>query len=236
MNPEDRTFDWVPRYDPRNLRYPIRSVIGSPPERARLWKPGAVLDQGQEGACVGFGWTGELIASPKPDRRVEANTADVYARNIYRQAQHIDEWEGNDYEGTSVLAGAKIVKELGFMESYRWATSVEDLRDTLITTGPVVIGVNWYEGMGWPDEKNLIRPTGGYYGGHCVFVYEYHPKKRLPGDYWGRHRVFRIRNSWGESWGTNGSAHILYGDMARLISEGAEMCVPINRSTVRIGA
>lgn len=229
----DRKFDWVPRWDPKNRNYPIRAVIGSTPERPREWRPGIPLDQGTEGACVGFGWTGELIAAPKPDRNVFPHTADVYARSIYRQAQRIDEWEGEDYEGTSVLAGAKIVQRLELIESYRWAFTIEDVRDTIITTGPVVIGVPWTMGMAEPDERNLIAPTGDLLGGHCVFVYEYHPKKRLPGDYWGRHRVFRIRNSWGDSWGRGGSAHIRYGDLADLLAQG-EACVPMNRQRVRI--
>jgi hypothetical protein len=230
----DRTFDWVPRYDAKSLNYPIRAVIGAPPERPKMWQPGVVLDQGQEGACVGFGWTGELIASPKPDPLVLPHTADVYARSIYRQAQTIDEWEGEDYSGTSVLAGAKIVQKLGMIESYRWAFTIEDVRDAVITTGPVVIGVPWYEGMAEPDEQNLMHPTGRLLGGHCVFIYEYHPSKRLPGDYWGRHRVFRIRNSWGPSWGVNGSAHVTYDDLAALLGRG-EACVPMNRQRVRIG-
>jgi hypothetical protein len=63
------------------------------------------LDQGKEGACVGFAWSHELAAYPV---RVEVD--DEFARSkIYAEAQKIDEWPGEAYHGTSVLAGAKVV-------------------------------------------------------------------------------------------------------------------------------
>jgi hypothetical protein len=234
----ERTLDWVPRYDERSRDFAIRTTInarGAPvPDTARLWRPGFVLDQGREGACVGYGWTGELIGAPRPDPYVLLSGATNFAKQVYRGAQRIDEWEGENYEGTSVLAGAKVVRDLNLIGSYRWAFSIEDVRDALITTGPVVIGVNWYSGMYDTDRNGIVRVSGDLVGGHCLFLYEYHPRKRLPGDWFGRHRVFRWRNSWGPSYGHDGSGYIHWNDLKRLLAEGGEACVPIDRKTVRL--
>ena len=232
----ERTLDWIPRYDERSRDFRVRSLLTNfaVPDVARTWRPGLVLDQGREGACVGFGWTGELLCSPFPDPYTGIQRADTYARALYRDAQRIDEWEGESYEGTSVLAGAKVVRQRGFMDEYRWAFTVDEVRDAIVTLGPVVIGVNWYSGMYDTDKHGIVDVSGDLVGGHCLFIYEYHPRKRLPGDWWGRHRVFRWRNSWGPTYGTNGSGYIRYDDLARLLREGGEACVPVDRKMVRL--
>jgi hypothetical protein len=233
----ERTLDWVPRYDERSRDHRVRSFLReypNVPDTARTWRPGFVLDQGREGACVGFGWTGELIGSPSPDPYVLATGATTYARSVYREAQQIDEWEGENYEGTSVLAGAKVVQRTGLIGGYKWAFTIEEVRDAIITMGPVVIGVNWYSDMYDTDKHGVVKIGGDLVGGHCLFVYEYHPRKRLPGDWFGRHRVFRWRNSWGLHYGIGGSGYIHYDDLARLLREGGEACVPVDRKMVRL--
>ena len=234
---EHRTLDWIPRFDEKSRAYPIRATIGTVIDQPRVWSPPPfVLDQGREGACVGFGWTGELIGSPYPDPYATVEVGERYARSLYRAAQVIDEWEGEDYEGTSVLAGAKALKARGLINEYRWAFSIGEVRDALITTGPVVVGVPWFDGMYETDANGIVSIGGDLVGGHCLFVYEYHPAKRLPGDWYGRHRVFRWRNSWGPEYGLKGSGYVHYDDLAKLLEWGGEACVPVTRSRVRLTA
>lgn len=212
----ERVFDWKPRFDERSKLYPIRALVGADPElRYKLWAKGAVLDQGVEGACVGFGWSAELSASPK---RVGGVTDDS-ARNLYHRARQLDDWEGEDYEGTSVLAGAKAVQELGFLTEYRWAFGLNDVLGALSWTGPVVLGVNWYEGMMEPDSKNYIHATGQVVGGHCILARGISVK---------RQRVL-LRNSWGTTWGQDGNCYLSFDDLAKLLSEYGEACVPVGR-------
>lgn len=66
-------------------------------------KAGLILNQGEEGACTGFGLAGVinyllyrqcLVAKLPPPPRVSM-------RMIYHLARKYDEWPGEDYEGSS---------------------------------------------------------------------------------------------------------------------------------------
>lgn len=235
----DRRLDWISQHDPKSLDYPIRpclmdrrTVIEDIP---KAWSLGAVLDQGYEGSCVGHGWTAELIASPKPDPYTGPGPGHQYAVDLYRRAQQIDEWEGEDYEGTSVLAGAKVVTERGLISEYRWCFSIEDVRDAVITSGPVVIGIPWYESMYETRPSGLVEVDGDLVGGHCLLVYGYHPGMRISGEDWNaRYRVFRWRNSWGPGYGKNGNGLIRYEDLRDLLADWGEAAVSVGRKTVRL--
>lgn len=214
----NRTLDRRSSFDERSRRYPVRTLVQGKPLRSYTWSCRDVLDQGQEGACVGFGWAGELLARPSAVLGIN----DAVARRIYRHAQTLDEWFGEDYEGTSVLAGAKTVKQRGFMEEYRWAFSVNDVLLTLGYAGPVVFGFNWREGMWEPDDEGWIHASGESVGGHCLF---------------GRavnvtHRGILLQNSWGLEWGMNGCAHLSWADLALLMEDDGEACVPIGRDAI----
>lgn len=91
-------------------------------------------DQGTEGACVGFGSSRAMSLLNR--RRYDA-------RWLYHMAQEIDEWEGTNYEGTSVRAGMDVLrlygharvigKKVGIIDlaegisANRWATTVDEV-------------------------------------------------------------------------------------------------------------
>lgn len=229
-----RVLDWVSRHDPRSLSFPIREQIGYPGIRPRTWDVGTCLNQGREGACVGFGWVGELLASPMP-YRCDPDTGNSYARRTYHRAQQLDEWAGENYEGTSVLAGAKAIREAGHMDGYRWAFGIDDVRDTVLALGPVVIGIPWHEGMYETKPSGLVDVSGPVVGGHCLLVYGYHPSARLRGeDYRARFNIFRWRNSWGTGYGLDGNGFIRYEDLRDLLAHTGEACVPRGRRHVTL--
>ncbi len=219
-----RILDWKPRFDERSRGYSIRSLVGPPvPARRRMWRQGTVLDQGTEGACVGFGWMGSYLAAPKAaSPQPDANAGARVALDVYSRAKKIDEFPGEDYSGTSVLAGAKIMQQDGRVSEYRWCFGIDDVRDAILTHGPVVIGVPWYEGM--YETKGLVQISGQNVGGHCILLTGYDPALKFGGT---PREVFRWRNSWGKSYGLNGSAFIQASDLARLLGEGGEACVPV---------
>lgn len=211
-------FDRIPRFDERSRNYPIRALITEEEPRTYIWNCSAHLDQGNEGACVGFGWTHEAAAVPVEE---EVTNEDAFA--LYRRAQQIDEWPGEDYDGTSVLAGAKAAVEKGWMSEYRWAFGLEDALLALSWFGPLVIGVNWYAGMIDTDTQCYIKPYGSYLGGHCVLVRGIEIERRL----------VVVHNSWGENWGGTkygpGTAYLTWMDFDKLLKEQGEACIPLVR-------
>lgn len=235
MPSADPRLDWQPRHDPRSRSYPVRAALPKAVrETGKQWLPGRVVtDQGHEGACVGHAWTNDALAAPKADTKATAAAADVYARGVYRSAQRIDEWPGEAYDGTSVLAGAKVMQSRGHMVEYRWAFSIDDVKDSVIERGPVVIGVPWFEDMYQTGANGLVRVGGPLVGGHALLVYGYHPGASVPGVD-GPVRLFRWRNSWGRSYGINGNGWIRYEDLRDLLAGQGEACVPVGRRTVRL--
>lgn len=225
-----RTLDWNPVFDEKSKNYSIRSILPEEIEpKSVMWKEGTVLDQGREGACVGFGWTAELLAEPYlPEKQPSEKQGNKIAQSFYKRAQKIDEWPGEEYSGTSVLAGAKIMVEDGHILRYRWCFSIEDLRDAVISAGPVVIGVPWSTKMYSTLDNGLVALGGKQVGGHCLTVTGYDPEMSIDGK---KMEVFRWRNSWGKTYGLDGSAYIRYEDLASLVEERAEMCIPLGRKT-----
>lgn len=227
----NRTLDRVPRFDERSRSYGVAEAIAAVEPKKKYWTPGTVLDQGSEGACVGFGWTTELIASPKPFT-ISETVGNQYALGIYNRAKQIDEWDGENYSGTSVLAGAKVLKERGYLGEYRWAFTTEQVRDALISEGPVVIGIHWFENMYETLPNGLVVIGGNKVGGHCITLTGYNPRARLAGEK-GYHEGFRWKNSWGTSYGIKGFGFIKIEDLDSLLKDDGEACVPMNRNKVR---
>lgn len=210
-----RVLDWKPRFDERSRNYPVRALLSAVELRSKSWSCGITLNQQHEGACVGFGWSHELAAKPVP----VSGITNEFARDLYHEAQRVDQWPGEDYSGTSVLAGAKVVQQRGHVSQYRWAFDLTDVFLTLGYHGPVVLGLNWHEGMWEPDSRGFIAPTGECVGGHCLLARGIAVKRRY----------VTLRNSWGPEWGSNGDCRIRFADLERLIHESGECCVPVVR-------
>ncbi len=220
----DRTFDYLPRLDDRNLPYRLTPAPGDLHARPRYWTPGPVLDQGREGACVGFGCTAEALASPVRVKFPGWQPAAV-ARDTYHQARRIDEWEGEAYEGTSVRAGMLVGRERGWWTGFRWALNMGELRAAL-ELGPVVIGVQWMDAM-YDAFGGLVDIAGDPVGGHCLLLTGYSPNWKRRGPH------YRWRNSWGggpDGYGVNGSAYIRAADLNTILFQtGGEAAVPVGR-------
>jgi hypothetical protein len=218
----ERAFGRRPQFDERSRLFNVRSLADQLTPRSYTWRVPEHLDQGSEGSCVGFGFAHELAAQPVSVKNVTTRTA----HEIYWSAQHDDPWPGGAYpgasplyEGTSVLAGATALRALGHYREYRWAFSEPDVAVVVGRHGPVVIGVNWYTGMMSTDASGFIRPTGVIEGGHCTLLHGI----SLRGD---RYSVWQ---SWGSDWGLGGRAFIWREDLARLLAEDGDACVPVRK-------
>lgn len=170
------------------------------------------------GNCVGFGISHELIANPAAIQGI----TNEFARQLYFAAQKLDPWEGGSYpganpvyEGTAVLAGLKAAQAMQYFDEYRWCFGLDDLLLTVGYIGPVIIGVNWYEGMMDYDANNFIHVSGGIAGGHCTLISGVDVKDEFA----------EIHNSWNDP----RKMKISFVDLNRLLKEEGEAAVPIRR-------
>jgi hypothetical protein len=136
------------RHDVRSLAYGVRPTLaGSAPLTDHLWPVGPVLDQGAEGECVGCAVVDAATTIAPPERYLTTFGIAEDAARIYKRAQQLDEVPGEDYAGTSVLAGMKAGVEAGLFGGYRWAFGTRDVAQAVLQVGPVVVGVPWLSGM-----------------------------------------------------------------------------------------
>jgi len=225
-------LDYVPRLDERNKAHRISALREvAPADQPVYWNPGVVLDQGQDGSCVGHGVVAEYLASPVRGRFVRENRPGPYeaeagheeAVAVYNRAKEIDEWEGVNYDGTSVRAGMLVGRERGWYGGFAWAMNTDELR-TALREGPVVLGIEVRENMFDPDH-GLLDIGGTVAGGHCILATGYTPFYRR-----AKGPAYRLRNSWGTSWALNGSAYIREADLAEILfGTGGEAAVPTGR-------
>lgn len=174
-------------------------------------------DQGNTSECVGYSRVHWLEDGPVlHDRSTPPVVSPTW---LYHEAQKIDEWEGTDYEGTSVRAGVKIAQRLGFVAEYRWAMTAQEIAVAVLEVGPVVVGTVWTTDMFDPDANGIIRPTGQAVGGHAYELNGYN----------ARTGYFRIKNSWGRSWGKGGHAYIHIDDLQRLLEADGEACMALEQ-------
>lgn len=234
----DRRLDRLVQFDERSRQYPIRQLLDTTkPIRSYTWSCPVWLDQGREGACVGFSLTQKMAARYPMIK----NASNELAQRLYKRAQELDEWTGEDYEGTSVLGGNKAAVEAGYIKGYYWAFTLQEALLAIAYSGGGVMGINWYSGMMRPDASGFIYPTGNVAGGHAIFARggKFYPIAGAPAawsklpnwiDYLDQERSFiRLRNSWGNDWGIGGDCLLTVRDFARLLSEAGEFTVLIRK-------
>lgn len=124
-----------------------------------------ILDQGEEGACTGFGLAAVINYLNWKDHYLEAikqgisldETANDYCvlpvseRMLYHNARLYDEWEGEDYEGSSCRGALKGWHRHGVCDAKLWPYRDSKGNVKFIEPRP-----------GW--SKNAIEtPLGSYY-------------------------------------------------------------------------
>ena len=200
---------------------------------------GLILNQGQEGACTGFGLA--CVVNHLRWRAAERPTAfeSVSPHMLYRFARRYDEYAGEDYEGSSCRGALKAWFKHGVCLHGDWPASSErprygytrrateqtlgvyyrvalraitDLQAAIQQVGAVYASAHVHEG--WYQLPARSTPPSG----HAELpLIEF--KGEPPGE--GGHAFalvgfnrqgFVVQNSWGPAWGAGGFAVLSYAD------------------------
>ena len=208
----DRGLGWKPYWDERDqdhlmISHLKRDLAGVAVPAEKVWQIGPILDQGREGACVGYAWRAWMNAKPianKPERLIQA-------RDIYLQAQLIDEFPGQEptVSGTSVRAAAKIMVRERHLGEYVWSGSADEILTWVRTKGPLVFSTRWFDSMYEPDANGYVYPKGKVVGGHalCMFGVDENDDAR-------------IQQSWGQDHGIDGCIKMSRKALSYLVSQG----------------
>lgn len=209
-----RRLDVSLRADPCNSDYPLTIGADSPPV-TRVWDCPVALDQGREGACVGYAGA-HFYGS---EDRIQPITNRL-AKRFYREAQKVDEWPGENYEGTSVNGLMAYLRAQGLVGKYRWVFDLETLKRTLSHVGPVIVGCEWREECSYPDQWGFIDFDGPAQGGHATCWRGINVEEEY----------FLIQQSWGPKHGLRGAVKMRFDDAAELLRTGPQIVAPEKRA------
>ncbi len=148
----------------REYRPPLISLPASWPREADIAKyfplynqMGMVLNQGEEGACTGFGLAGVInflvwwdAVSQEGDalKKEEIQTRKVSPKMLYNMARIYDEWKGEDYEGSSCRGAMKGWHKHGVCSQKSWPNHKHKTEE--------------YPAKDWAKEA-VENPLGVYY-------------------------------------------------------------------------
>jgi pimeloyl-ACP methyl ester carboxylesterase len=206
-----------------------------------------ILNQGTEGACTGSGLAAviNLLLSNRKEKRV------VSARMLYEIAKKFDEWEGEDYSGSSCRGAI-----LGWYNSgvcserlapykaseQNWQLTIDRAKDARLTT----LGAYYRINKRISDFHAALNEVEAIYASarvHQGWRNQNIKKGVIPfsSETIGGHAFaivgynadgFLVQNSWGPVWGDNGVALWTYEDWLENIRDA--WVVRLALSTPRI--
>ena len=244
------TLDARPdRIDLRDLPYrpPVASLDAQFPDDKiiedyfpRYKNAQLILDQGNEGACTGFGlacvinyllWKRSGFSMTQKDR--------VSPRMLYHLARFYDEWPGEDYEGSSCRGALKGWHRHGVCLEKLWPytktferpsdgwdvdalsrplgvyyrinrQSVVDIQAAIFHTGAVYVSADVHDGWNLKSYPNALSHRE-------LPVIKYTNKTEINGGHafalvGYNDAGFIVQNSWGADWGASGFAILSYAD------------------------
>lgn len=236
------------RPDPRDRDFLLARVIeeAAAPTGKRLHAAPVVYDQGQTPECVGYSTAGLLSVHRHEADPDDPDDPTFDGAAIYAWANAHD-GDPTVHDGSTVRAGFQALMQAGGkvtastdaaddpvgavdkIANYLWADTTLPDRDLnrvatwLLTVGPVVVGILWYQDMFNPSAEGIVTPTGGVAGGHAIMVRGVNMDTKM----------FCLRNSWGAWSGTvhddwsftadgGGDCLISWADLFAVLSQNGE--------------
>jgi len=203
---------------------------------------GLILDQGQEGACTGFGLACVVNYLRWRAAGMPKKLESVSPRMLYHFARRFDEYEGENYDGSSCRGALKGWYHNGVCLESRWPyaegndtlpksgwdsdavertlgvyyridpQAITDLQAAILEVGAIY--ASSYTHKGWDAVKTSAKPPASH---ATLPVIAYDGKPSRSGGHAfalvGFNRTgFVIQNSWGDQWGAGGFAVVSYAD------------------------
>ena len=216
-----KRLGWHRLHDSRSDAYQFRAVRAVPVVSKEWPRHIPILDQGNLGSCTGNAMTGAAGTDPLwpalPSGHVTLDEREAIA--LYSAATKLDPYPGSyppTDTGSDSTSVNKAAQQAGLTSGYTHATSAGDVLQALMA-GPVTLGIPWYEGFDDPDANGVVSIAGSIRGGHEIVCRRVDITRKLIGP----------DNSWGTSFGVNGSFWFSFDDLDRLLGEGGDCVCPV---------
>ena len=188
-----------------------------------------VRNQAEEGTCTGYALV--AVAEFLYWRKLGL-PPDLSERWAYEKAKLYDEWEGENYDGSTIRGAVKGWAKEGICPERYWpyksgkrgrpkpysrirakeypiakyerCLMINNIKHAIHYRGCVLAGVNIHEGWHSTIGKEIIPFKSKYHpqSDHAVAFVGYDDEKE----------VFWVKNSWGKEWGIKGFAGLTYKD------------------------
>ncbi|MHA6205953.1 C1 family peptidase [Dyella soli] len=203
---------------------------------------GLILDQGQEGACTGFGLACVINYLRWRKAGMPSKLASVSPRMLYNFARRYDEYAGENYDGSSCRGALKgwFYSGVCLEEDWPYKTqdtqpprfgyadratantlgiyyridlkTITDLQAAILQVGAIYVSANTHDG--WQNVPTVRKKITGH---ETLPVIDFDGRpSQTDGHAFAlvgfNTRGFVVQNSWGKSWGCGGFAVLTYAD------------------------